>query len=326
MGGRVGVAGRCGLGLLSAGRGQRGRGLRPRGGGSTWAPRGGACCFRGGSTGRSLRPRGGAGAGRGAASAGASRTWRAPGSRGSSFSRAWPRSTCSPSPLCTRRSRVRAPSAGKPTVFAPTSPAGGRRGPGLDAGPGAQGCAARRGAAGLSAAGHDAFLPAGLYGPDGILPARRTLRPQGKGRWRQLWETPTLLWEAPALGLDTAQGLELLSLLGTLLALGALLLRPLRHPLVYLLLWAAYLSAYQASGAAHRPRCCSRCPAGPAGLARLCRHALFPAGGPGVPVLPVVSGCVPRHGGWAVLAAPGRPQGALGPLPTGTLCCWRRAS
>ncbi|XP_045411280.1 lipase maturation factor 2 isoform X2 [Lemur catta] len=85
----------------------------------------------------------------------------------------------------------------------------------------------------------------GLYGPDGILPARRTLRPQGKGRWQQLWETPTLLWEAPRLGLDTAQGLELLSLLGALLALGALLLRPLRHPLVYLLLWAAYLSACQ---------------------------------------------------------------------------------
>lgn len=85
----------------------------------------------------------------------------------------------------------------------------------------------------------------GLYGTEGILPARRTLRPQGKGRWQQLWEIPTLLWEAPRLGLDTAQGLELLSLLGTLLALGALLLRRLRHPLVYLLLWAAYLSAYQ---------------------------------------------------------------------------------
>lgn len=85
----------------------------------------------------------------------------------------------------------------------------------------------------------------GLYGTEGILPARRTLRPQGKGRWQQLWEIPTLLWEAPCLGLDTAQGLELLSLLGTLLALGALLLRRLRHPLVYLLLWAAYLSAYQ---------------------------------------------------------------------------------
>ncbi|XP_026963949.1 lipase maturation factor 2 isoform X3 [Sagmatias obliquidens] len=85
----------------------------------------------------------------------------------------------------------------------------------------------------------------GLYGPEGILPARRTLRPQGKGRWPQLWETPTLLWETPLLGLDTAQGLELLSLLGTLLALGALLLHQLRHLLVYLLLWAAYLSAYQ---------------------------------------------------------------------------------
>lgn len=90
--------------------------------------------------------------------------------------------------------------------------------------------------------------PTGLYGPEGILPARRTLRPQGKGPWQQLWETPTLLWEAPRLGLDTAQGLELLTLLGTLLALGALLLRRLRHLLVYLLLWAAYLSACQASG------------------------------------------------------------------------------
>ncbi|XP_040609909.1 lipase maturation factor 2 isoform X1 [Mesocricetus auratus] len=85
----------------------------------------------------------------------------------------------------------------------------------------------------------------GLYGPEGILPARRTLRPQGKGRWQQLWETPTLLWEAPRLGLDTAQGLELLTLLGTVLALGALLLSSLRHSFVYLLLWIAYLSACQ---------------------------------------------------------------------------------
>ncbi|XP_012590528.1 PREDICTED: lipase maturation factor 2, partial [Condylura cristata] len=97
------------------------------------------------------------------------------------------------------------------------------------------------GRSGLSLTG----LPTGLYGPEGILPARRTLRPQGKGRWQQLWETPTLLWEAPRLGLDTAQGLELLTLLGTLLALGALLMRQLHHPLTYLLLWAAYLSACQ---------------------------------------------------------------------------------
>ncbi|XP_019573379.2 lipase maturation factor 2 isoform X2 [Rhinolophus sinicus] len=90
----------------------------------------------------------------------------------------------------------------------------------------------------------------GLYGTEGILPARRTLRPQGKTRWQQLWEVPTLLWEAPRLGLDTAQGLELLSLLGSLLALGALLLRRLCHPLTYLLLWVAYLSACQGLPAA----------------------------------------------------------------------------
>lgn len=95
--------------------------------------------------------------------------------------------------------------------------------------------------------------PAGLYGADGVLPARRMLRPRGQGRWRQLWEAPTLLWEAPLLGLDTAQGLELLSLLGALLALGALLLRPLRHCLAFLLLWAAYRSACQASGAPPAP-------------------------------------------------------------------------
>lgn len=120
--------------------------------------------------------------------------------------------------------------------------------------------------------------PAGLYGAEGILPARRTLRPQGKGRWRQLWETPTLLWEAPQLGLDTAQGLELLSLLGALLALGALLLRPLRNLFVYLLLWAAYLSACQVSGAAccHPHPCQDLSPPSTLAPACLCRHPLLP--------------------------------------------------
>uniref|UniRef100_A0A8C0RKT1 Lipase maturation factor n=1 Tax=Canis lupus familiaris TaxID=9615 RepID=A0A8C0RKT1_CANLF len=120
--------------------------------------------------------------------------------------------------------------------------------------------------------------PAGLYGAEGILPARRTLRPQGKGRWRQLWETPTLLWEAPQLGLDTAQGLELLSLLGALLALGALLLRPLRNLFVYLLLWAAYLSACQVSGAAccHPHPCQDLSPRSTLAPACLCRHPLLP--------------------------------------------------
>lgn len=104
----------------------------------------------------------------------------------------------------------------------------------------------------------------------------------------------------PRLGLDTAQGLELLSLLGTLLALGALLLRQLRHLLIYLLLWAAYLSVCQASGllvpscvpgtpitksfqALHPPPCpVSALPAS-------VDMPLLSAGGPGVSLFPVVS-------------------------------------
>lgn len=46
----------------------------------------------------------------------AERTWRAPGSRGSSSSRAWLPSSCLPSPHSTHRFRVRAPSAGHPAT------------------------------------------------------------------------------------------------------------------------------------------------------------------------------------------------------------------
>ncbi|XP_053260813.1 lipase maturation factor 2 [Podarcis raffonei] len=85
----------------------------------------------------------------------------------------------------------------------------------------------------------------GLYGKDGILPARKVLRFSGKGFWEQLRDSPTLLWLGPRLGLDTEQGLELLCLLGTLLSFGALILEPLRDSLVFLALWAFYLSVYQ---------------------------------------------------------------------------------
>uniref|UniRef100_U3ESK7 Lipase maturation factor n=1 Tax=Micrurus fulvius TaxID=8637 RepID=U3ESK7_MICFL len=85
----------------------------------------------------------------------------------------------------------------------------------------------------------------GLYGKDGILPARKMLRFMGKGFWEQLRDSPTLLWLGPHLGLDTEQGLELLCLMGTLLSFGALLLEPLRDSLVFLALWGLYLSVYQ---------------------------------------------------------------------------------
>ncbi|KAM6292804.1 LOW QUALITY PROTEIN: lipase maturation factor 2 [Porphyrio hochstetteri] len=85
----------------------------------------------------------------------------------------------------------------------------------------------------------------GLYGRDGILPARRVLRLSGKGLWEQLWDFPTLLWLGPYLGLDTELGMELLCLLGVVASLGAMVFEPLRDSLVYALLRVLYLSLYQ---------------------------------------------------------------------------------
>ncbi|KAM6095244.1 lipase maturation factor 2 isoform 1-T1 [Chlamydotis macqueenii] len=85
----------------------------------------------------------------------------------------------------------------------------------------------------------------GLYGRDGILPARRVLRLSGKGLWEQLRDLPTLLWLGPRLGLDTELGMELLCLLGVLASFGALLFEALRDCLLFALLWVLYLSLYQ---------------------------------------------------------------------------------
>ncbi|XP_076848928.1 lipase maturation factor 2a [Brachyhypopomus gauderio] len=85
----------------------------------------------------------------------------------------------------------------------------------------------------------------GLYGNEGVLPARWTLRPSGKSVWEQIRNTPTLLWFGPRLGLDTQQGMELLSLAGAVLSLAATALPGLRDCRVYLVLWMLYMSLYQ---------------------------------------------------------------------------------
>lgn len=85
----------------------------------------------------------------------------------------------------------------------------------------------------------------GLYGNEGVLPARWMLRISGKSVWEQLKETPTLLWFGPKLGLDTQQCMELLSLAGALLSLAATAIPALRDCRVYLMLWVLYLSLYQ---------------------------------------------------------------------------------
>eukprot|EP00063_Salmo_salar_P005631 XP_013980466.1 PREDICTED: lipase maturation factor 2 isoform X2 [Salmo salar] len=85
----------------------------------------------------------------------------------------------------------------------------------------------------------------GLYGNDGLLPARWQLRYSGKALWEQLLSSPTLLWLAPRLGLDTQTAMELLCLLGAALSLAATVLESLRDSMVFLFLWIIYLSMYQ---------------------------------------------------------------------------------
>uniref|UniRef100_A0A8B9HBJ2 Lipase maturation factor n=1 Tax=Astyanax mexicanus TaxID=7994 RepID=A0A8B9HBJ2_ASTMX len=85
----------------------------------------------------------------------------------------------------------------------------------------------------------------GLYGNEGLLPARWMLRVSGKSVWEQLTDSPTLLWFGPRLGLDTQQCMELLSLSGALLSLAATAIPTLRDCRVYLVLWMLYLSLYQ---------------------------------------------------------------------------------
>ncbi|KAL7870980.1 hypothetical protein SRHO_G00084770 [Serrasalmus rhombeus] len=85
----------------------------------------------------------------------------------------------------------------------------------------------------------------GLYGNEGVLPARWMLRISGKSVWEQLRNLPTLLWFGPKLGLDTQQCMELLSLAGALLGLAATAIPALRDCRVYFVLWVLYLSLYQ---------------------------------------------------------------------------------
>lgn len=85
----------------------------------------------------------------------------------------------------------------------------------------------------------------GLYGNEGLLPARWQLRYSGKPLWDQLLSSPTLLWLGPRLGLDTHTAMELLCLVGAVLSLAATLVESLRDSLVFFFLWLLYLSMYQ---------------------------------------------------------------------------------
>ncbi|XP_068168417.1 lipase maturation factor 2a [Antennarius striatus] len=85
----------------------------------------------------------------------------------------------------------------------------------------------------------------GLYGNEGLLPARWQLRYDGKPLGEQLLSSPTLLWLGPRLGLDTHTAVELLCFMGAVLSLVAVLVETLRDSVVFFCLWVLYLSVYQ---------------------------------------------------------------------------------
>lgn len=87
----------------------------------------------------------------------------------------------------------------------------------------------------------------GLYGNEGLLPARWQLRYSGKPLGEQLLSSPTLLWLGPRFGLDTHTSMELVCLAGAALSLAAALVESLQDSVVFFCLWALYLSMYQAS-------------------------------------------------------------------------------
>lgn len=90
-------------------------------------------------------------------------------------------------------------------------------------------------------------LSTGLYGDDGLIPVRLLMPKVQRPLLEQFQSSPSLLWLAPSLGLEPQHALELICVLGVVLSLGAVLLGLLRDSLIYLCLWALYLSIYNVS-------------------------------------------------------------------------------
>ncbi|CAH3183458.1 unnamed protein product, partial [Porites evermanni] len=116
----------------------------------------------------------------------------------------------------------------------------------------------------------------GLYGKNGVLPAKLALREgtmqeeemcgisetflvnlcnaiinihfvnsESSSIEENFWQKPTLLWLTPKLGLDTQTGMELLCLVGMLLSMLAMSFRSWRDSITFFVLWFLYYSLYQ---------------------------------------------------------------------------------
>lgn len=86
----------------------------------------------------------------------------------------------------------------------------------------------------------------GLYGDNGILPARTQLDLKNCAPLvHKLQQKPTLLWFAPYIGLNVEYMLDVVSLIGIALSFAGFISQKFCIALVFALLWALYYSLYQ---------------------------------------------------------------------------------
>ncbi|CAH1787251.1 unnamed protein product [Owenia fusiformis] len=85
----------------------------------------------------------------------------------------------------------------------------------------------------------------GLYGDNGILPAKLVVRDKAKDVNDFFKGSPTLLSLTPYLGLTTQQGMEFLTFGGILVSFLMFISKPQRSCAGFFLLWALYFSVYQ---------------------------------------------------------------------------------
>lgn len=85
----------------------------------------------------------------------------------------------------------------------------------------------------------------GLYGNNGILPARTQLDSKAKTLSARIHTKPTLLWLAPYIGLDTEYMMDVLALLGIFLAFTGFVSQKFCTAPSFAGLWSLYYSLYQ---------------------------------------------------------------------------------
>ncbi|KFM58155.1 Lipase maturation factor 2, partial [Stegodyphus mimosarum] len=87
----------------------------------------------------------------------------------------------------------------------------------------------------------------GLFGDNGILPARAIISIEAGADvvHQKAKEIPTLLWLAPALGIDVPLMMDLIALLGIVVSFGCMVWGRMRDMTNFTLLWMLYFSLFQ---------------------------------------------------------------------------------